>query len=135
MSNVLENARNIRQLLLKVIDELSDADASIAPDMFPRLKGDNSLIRAGARVNWNGVIKKTNVDLWDTIENDPDNAPTLWGDINYKEGYRIIPETITVTDMFAKDEFGWWGEELYRSKVDNNVYTPTQYADNWELQN
>ena len=133
MSKILDNARNIRALLLKIIDGLSDADASIAPDMFPRLKADGSLVSAGARVNWNGTIKKANVDLWDTEENNPDNAPALWGDINYKKGYRIIPETITVTDMFTKDECGWWGEELYQSKVDNNVYTPAQYSANWEL--
>lgn len=133
MSKVLDNARKIRELLMKIIDNLSDADASTAPDMFPRLKEDGSAVYAGTRINWNGVIKKANVSLWDTNENNPDNAPDLWSDINYKEGYRIIPETITVTDMFAKDEFGWWGDELYRSKVDNNVYTPAQYADNWEI--
>lgn len=133
MSTVLENARKIRSLLMKIVNNLSDADASIAPDMFPRLKADSSLVKAGTRINWNGVIKKANVDLWDTVENNPDNAPNLWGDINYKEGYRIIPEVITVTDMFMQNELGWWGEELYRSKVDNNVYTPAQYAANWEI--
>ena len=46
---------------------------------------------------------------------------------------RIIPDVITVTDMFAKDELGWWGEELYRSNIDNNVYTPAQYIDYWTL--
>ena len=130
---VLENARKIRELLLKIIDNLSDADASCAPDMFPRLKADGSLVTAGTRVNWNGQIKKANADLWDTEENNPENAETLWDDINYRDGIRIIPEAITVTDKFAMDELGWWGEELYRSKVDNNVYTPAQYADNWEL--
>ena len=25
------------------------------------------------------------------------------------------------------------GEVLYRSTLDNNVYTPAQYAPNWEL--
>lgn len=133
MSTVLENARKIRQMLLKVVGNLSDADASIAPDMFPRLKEDGSLVSAGTRINWNGEIMKANVDLWDTISNNPINAPTLWSEINYKEGYRMIPETITVTEAFAKDELGWWGEELYKSLVDGNVYTPAQYAANWEL--
>lgn len=133
MSKILDNARNIRALLMKIIGNLSDADASVAPDMFPRLKEDGGLVNAGTRINWNGVIKKANVDLWDTNENNPDNAPSLWDDINYKEGIRIIPETITVTDMFAKDELGWWDDELYKSLVDSNVYTPAQYAANWEL--
>lgn len=133
MSKVLDNARKIRSLLMKIVNNLSDADASIAPDMFPRLKEDGKAIYAGTRINWNGVIKKANVSLWDTNENNPDNAPDLWDDINYREGYRIIPETISVTDAFMQDELGWWGEELYRSKVDNNVYTPAQYEYNWEI--
>lgn len=28
---------------------------------------------------------------------------------------------------------GWWGDVVYRSKVDANVFTPAQFADNWEL--
>ena len=133
MNEVLKNARRIRELLLKIVENLSDAEASTAPEMFPRLKEDGSAITAGTRINWNGVIKKANVTLWDTNENNPDNAPNLWGDINYKEGIRIIPEVITVTDMFSKNELGWWGDELYRSLVDNNAYTPEQYPDNWTL--
>lgn len=133
MSKVLENARTIRNLLLKVIDNLSDVDASTAPDIFPRLKEDGGLVKAGTRINWNGEIKKANVDLWDTTENNPGNNPNLWGDINYRNGYRIIPTVITVTDKFAKDELGWFGDDLYKSLVDNNVYTPTQYPANWEL--
>lgn len=131
MSDILKNARNIRSLLLKIVDSLSDADASIAPDMFPKLKEDSSLVRAGTRVNWNGTIKRAAVDLWDTVENNPDNAPTLWVDINYKEGIRIIPEIISVTEAFTKGELGWWKDELYRSLLETNVYTPEQYALGW----
>ena len=72
------------------------------------------------------------VDLWDTKENNPDNAPTLWEDIAYKEGYRIIPETITAGTAFMKDERGWWKDILYKSILDNNVWTPEQYPSGWE---
>ena len=34
MKDILNNARNIRALLLKIVNGLSDEDASIAPDMF-----------------------------------------------------------------------------------------------------
>lgn len=130
--DILENARHIRELLLTIIEHLSDKDASTAPDLFPRLKQDGALIPNGTRINWNDVIKKAVVDLWDTEENDPDHAPSLWVDINYKEGIRIIPSVITVAEKFMKDEIGWWGEDTYKSIVDNNVYTPDQYAANWE---
>ena len=49
-----------------------------------------------------------------------------------KDGYRIIPDIITVSTAFALGECGWWDGVLYRSKVAANVYTPAQYPDNWE---
>lgn len=127
-----EEAKKLRAAIEMGATSLDDKTASTAPDMFPRLKEDGSLISGGTRVNWHGTVKKAAADLWDTAENNPENAPTLWANIDYKDGYRIIPETITVTAAFAKDECGWWGELLYRSLVDNNVYTPEQYAANWE---
>lgn len=111
---------------------VDDKTASIAPEIFGKLKEDGSLVEHGTRINWNGVLKKAAVDLWDTKENNPDNAPTLWADIAYRAGYRIIPDTITVTTAFAKDECGWWNNEMYRSLMDSNVYTPAVYPAGWE---
>lgn len=113
-------------------DNATDAQASMAVGAYPTLKTDSSLVKVGTRINWNGVVKRAAADLWDTAENNPDNAPTLWADLDYKDGYRIIPETITVTTAFAKDECGWWGDVLYRSLLDSNVYTPAEYPAGWE---
>jgi hypothetical protein len=101
--------------------------------LFPSLKEDGALISVGTRINWNGVVKRAAVDLWDTKENNPDNAPTLWEDLNYVDGIRVIPEVITVGTAFSSGERGWWNGVLYESKVDNNVYTPDAYLDNWIL--
>ena len=90
------------------------------------------LFRSGTRVNWNGTIKRAAVDLWDTEANDPDHAPTLWEDVLYRDGYRIIPETITVGLQFSSGELGWWGDKLYRSLRDANVWTPSAYPAGWE---
>lgn len=132
MSMTMKEARAIRAAIREAAPSLSDKTASTAPQMFDSMKFDGSLIKAGTRINWNGVVKKAAVDLWDTKENTPDVAPTLWADLDYKEGIRIIPEVITVTTAFAKNELGWWGDVLKRSLVDANVYTPEQYAPNWE---
>lgn len=129
----LKEAKALRAAMLEAAPSLSDKTASTAPQMFDGMKFDGQLIKAGTRINWNGVVKKAAVDLWDTKENTPDSAPTLWADLDYKEGIRIIPETITVTTAFAKDELGWWGDVKYRSLVDANVYNPEQYAANWEV--
>lgn len=133
MSNILENARAYRKALLVAVPTLDDKTASTAVELYPRLSEDGSLVKTGTRINWNGTLKRAAVDLWDTAENNPDNAPTLWEDIEYREGYRIIPETITAGLAFAKDECGWWGDALYKSIIDANVWTPDAYPEGWEL--
>ena len=111
--------------------EMDDVNASSIPEMFPQLTKSGNLVSAGTRINWNGQLKKAAVDLWDTTENNPDNAPTLWEDLNYVNGYRVIPETITVTTMFSKGEQGWWKDAVWESLQDNNVWNPEQFAAGW----
>lgn len=115
------------------LDLVDDKQASEGVVLYPEMQYENALIKAGTRINWNGVLKRANVDLWDTEANNPDNAPTLWTDIAYKKGYRIAPEIFTAENAAMKDECLWFGEELYKSLMDGNVYTPEQAPNSWEL--
>lgn len=125
-------AKSFANSLSALRDNATDAQASCAVSVYPTLKENSALVSAGTRINWNGTLKRAAVDLWDTAENNPDNAPTLWEDVNYRDGYRIIPETITAGLAFAVGECGWWNDVLYRSKLEANVYTPEQYPAGWE---
>ena len=125
-------AIRLRGIVEQAAASLDDAVASTAPTLFPRLKQDGALVKAGTRINWNGTIKRAAVDLWDTAENTPDAAAALWEDIAYRDGWRIIPAALTVGTAFSKGERGWWGDTLYESLVDSNVYTPEAYPGNWE---
>lgn len=127
-----DEALKLRAIVEQAAASLDDRTASEGATLFPRLRQDGSLIKTGTRINWHGVLKQAAVDLWDTAENSPDNAPTLWVDIAYREGIRVIPGTITAAQAFALDELGWWQEHIYRSTIAANVYTPDQYAAGWE---
>lgn len=127
-----KEALYLRSIVEKAATSLDDKTASTAATLFPRLKQSGELVSAGTRINWNGTIKKAATDLWDTAENNPDNAPALWENIEYKDGHRFIPEIITVTTAFAKDECGWWKENLFKSLLDGNVYNPDEYPAGWE---
>lgn len=129
---VRKNAERLHRTIMAGIATISDKQASEGVELFPKLKQDDALINAGTRINWNGMLKRAAVDLWDREEYNPDNAPTLWEDIAYKLGYRIIPEVITSTLAFAFDEIGWWGDKLYKSLLDANVWTPEQNPTGWE---
>ena len=128
-----EEAIAFRKLVEAGYATLSDKDVSTAPDVLPRMQYNGELIKNGTRINWNGTIKRAAVDLWDNEQSTPDAAPSLWEDVLYKDGIRIIPETITVGLAFSKGEQGWWKDEIYESLADNNVYTPEQYPQNWKL--
>ena len=126
------DAFRLRAIVEQAAESLDDQTASEGAALFPRLKQDGALVKAGPRINWNGTLKRAAVDLWDTEANNPDNAPTLWEDIAYRDGYRVIPQSITAGTAFALDECGWWGDILYRSTISANVWTPEQYSAGWE---
>lgn len=127
-----KEAKTIRGFIETAAEGLDDATASQAPTLFPSLKEDGSLVAVGTRINWKGVVMRAAVDLWDTAENNPDNAPTLWEDLAYIDGIRIIPDVITAGTAFSKGEQGWWNGALYESQADNNVWTPDDYPAYWE---
>ena len=133
MALTYKEADDFIAAFLALRDGATDALASLAVYAYPELNEDGELIKSGTRINWKGIIKRAAVDLWDAAENNPDNAPSLWEDLNYRKGYRIIPETITVGTAFAKDECGWWGDILYKSLLDSNVYTPVTYPAGWAI--
>ena len=131
--DILHTARKYREIILSAMESVDDKTASEAPDLLARLDQNGKLVKAGTRINWNGVVKRAMVDLWDTAENNPDNAPSLWENIEYKDGYRIIPETITASGAFAFGEIGWWKDDKYESLINANVYTPEQYPAGWKV--
>ena len=122
-----------RQIMDKAGALLTDAQASTVPSLYGGMKYDNALIPAGTRISWDGRLMRAAVDLWDRPENNPNNASALWDELEYRDGYRIIPDLITVGKAFSAGELGWWGDVLYRSKVNSNVYTPAEYPGNWEV--
>lgn len=129
----IKRAKEIRKSAMFSVSELEDRDASEVVTLYPTMAYKSKLITAGTRINFNGRLFKATADLWDTEGNNPDNAPSLWEEILYKDGYRIIPETITVGTAFAKDECGYWNEVLYKSLIDANVWNPEQNPSGWEI--
>lgn len=123
----------LRSIVEQAVTSLDDKTASTAVTLSRKMQYDGSLIPAKTRINWKGTLKRSAVDIWDTEQNNPDNAPALWEDLLYRDGYRIIPEIITVTLAFSEGECGWWKDKLYHSKKDANVYTPAVCPEDWDL--
>lgn len=128
--------RRIIETSVSTSADVDDKTVSTVPTLLPEFKNDGSVLVFGARINWKGKVKKVAVAaLYQRADQNPDNAPTLWADIPYKDGYRIIPEVITTAAAFAYGEIGWWKDgHLYKSiRPDGNVHTPEEAPNMWEL--
>lgn len=138
MSDYVDKAIKARTAIEQAMNRLlDDRETSENPNLLPRMRYTGEAIQAGTRIQWGNTIKKAAVTLWDREDNDPDHDPTLWVDIQYHDGVRIIPDAdiFTVTEAFAKDELGWerTNDEFFKSKFDGNVYHPRIVPTNWEV--
>lgn len=68
----------VRGAIERAVQSLDDNTAAEVVSLFPTLKVDGSLIKAGTRIQWNGKVIRALVDLWDREDHSPENAPTLW---------------------------------------------------------
>lgn len=64
----------------------------------------------------------------------PDATPALWVQAAKPNEYREIKDNMLPTEAFALGEIGWYREEdnLYKSLIDANTYTPETYPAGWE---
>jgi acyl transferase domain-containing protein len=64
----------------------------------------------------------------------PEATPALWVEIAAPGEYREIKDNMLSTEAFALDEIGWYKtkDNLYKSLIANNVYTPDSYPAGWE---
>lgn len=130
-----KEAKALVAALVTLRTAATDQIASQAAVAYPTLKGKGALIRNGTRINYNGTVWRAAADLWDNEQSTPDAAPNLWSKLNFKDGYRYIPETITVSLAFSKGERGWWTDgKLYESIYEGqNVWTPAAYPAGWKI--
>ena len=135
MKYTLEEARAARAIIEQAMAGVDDATASKEPRLSQKMKYSGELIAAGTRIQWEGGLKRAAVDLWDTEANNPANAPTLWEDVAYYKGYRIIPDVITSTLAFGLGEIGYFKTDggFYESLMAGNTYLPTVAPDVWKL--
>lgn len=115
------------------LDLVDDKQASVGVVLYPEMQYENALIKAGSRINWNGTLKRAAVDLWDSVENNPDNAPALWEEIAYLNGYRVLTGHISASNPVQPGEMCWEDGKLYRCIYHVAcTYRPSEYAAAWE---
>jgi hypothetical protein len=114
-------------------EAIDDKTASTIIECFSSMKYNGKTIVKNTRINFEGLLYQAKEDIIDLENNNPINNIILWDIPKYKNGYRIIPSSIASEEAFAKEECGWWNNELYESIIDNNAWNPEEYSIGWRI--
>lgn len=97
---------------------------------------DGRLVTVGQRIRWGDQLLAATADLWATDENNPDNAPTLWEEILYRDGYRVLTGPISASNPVRPGEWCWEDDVLWACIYPNVcTYRPSEYESAWERVN
>ena len=130
---LVEYARKLRPLIEKAALSLSDEDAVEAPVLFPIWSTDG-VYAVGDRMRYNGVLYKCLTAHNAQASWNPADAPSLWARV-------LIPDPDVIPDWEQPDSTNAYmtGDKVryngvvYRSLIDNNVWSPTAYPAGWEI--
>lgn len=103
------------------------AEAIKKKNMLERDIGFTCLSSAGRVVR---LLQKYDSTIY-TAE--PEELPSLWGFKWSTNPDHALPFVAISTSPYMKDEVCSENEVVYRSKIDNNVWSPTEYAQGWEV--
>ena len=103
------------------------AEAIKKKNMLERDVGFTCLSSAGRVVR---LLQKYDSTIY-TAE--PEELPSLWGFKWSTNPDHALPFVAISTSPYMKDEVCSENEVVYRSKIDNNVWSPTEYPQGWEV--
>ena len=118
-------------------DQLDNKTAYEARALFSRTPvWDGRLVTVGQRIRWGDKLMAATADLWATETNNPDNAPTLWEEILYRDGYRVLTGPISASNPVKPGEWCWEDGVLWACIYPNVcTYRPSEYDGAWERVN
>ena len=132
-NDIVEQANAIKAAMTTAGAMLTDAQALEVIDLYDQwtvgvtYKVDTR-IRYGEKL-YKVLQKHTTQADWT-----PDVTPALYVEVAPAGEYREIKDNMLSTEAFAKGEVGWYQskDNLWKSLIDANVYTPETYPAGWE---
>lgn len=79
------------------------------------------------------VVKLLQVYDSNIYTQEPEMLPAQWGFVWSNDPAHARPFVAMSTSPYMKGNVCTWGLEIYRSKIDNNVWSPEGYPQGWEL--
>ena len=69
----------------------------------------------------------------DVFKGEPEELPAQFGFVWSKDPAKALPFIALSTSPYMTDECCTANDIVYKSKLDNNVYSPAEYPDGWEV--
>lgn len=125
-------AYQIRPLIEKAAASLDDADAVEAPILFPVWSSDAHYL-VGDRRRFKGVLYKCLQEHDAQASWTPFDSPSLWAKVLIPDP-DVIPEweQPDSTNGYMTGDKVMYNGKVYRSLIDNNVWSPEAYPAGWE---
>ena len=125
----------LRALIEKASASLPDEDALEAKELFPLWKKDkwyeaNERVRFADKL-YRCVIAHTSQAGWE-----PPATPALWTEVAKPGEIPVWRQPTGAQDAYMTGDKVWYPEKgttVYRSTIDNNVWSPEAYPAGWEV--
>lgn len=127
-----ELAYKLRPLIEKAAASLDDTDAAEAPALFPVWVEDAHYV-VGDRRRFDGVLYKCLQEHDAQRDWNPVAAPSLWAKVLIPDP-EVIPEweQPDSTNPYMTGDKVMYDGKVYRSLIDNNIWSPVDYPAGWE---
>ena len=126
-------ARQLRPLIEKGVQSLTDNEALTAVTLFPAWQA-NTAYTTGQRVQYNGTLYSVLQDHTSQADWTPDVVPSLFAAVGLDEqGYPVWSQPTGAHDAYNKGDIVDYNGTLYQSLTDGNIYPPEAYPAGWEV--
>lgn len=136
MSQITDKARRLRAAIEILAENLDDEAAIDAVELFQNW-AVGAEYEKDERVRYNGILYKVLQPHTSQEDWTPDTASSLFARVLIPD-----PEVIPVweqpgsTNPYMKGDKVYYptaDDDIYESVVDNNVWSPSDYPDGWEI--
>lgn len=130
-----EHAYKLREMLHKASASLPDEDALEAVELFP-LWAVGAAYEADVRIRYADKLYRcvqahTSQSGWE-----PPAVPALWTEVAKPGEIPVWKQPTGAQDAYMKGDKVWYPAKdttVYRSTIDNNVWSPADYPQGWEV--
>ena len=136
MGDIIDRARVLRAGIEEVSAVLTDERAAELPEFFPTWNPAGSYA-AGDRVRYEGTLYKVLQPHTSQASWTPEAAPSLFAQIlpgqdGTEVGVWEQPDSTNPYMTGDRVHYPTINDPVYKSRIDNNVWSPAAYPDGWE---